>query len=192
VDRTSLLIHWLRPGRFDQLRAAFASIEIKQGEKQEEKRVQRDYCLPNLMKISIRFVTAAFCVAFAMQLPATEPASDPAETIRGFYRWYIGVVSANRTPARSEMKPFATNRLLNEIEKKSRGPDGLGADYFLDAQDFDKDWSKNISVKGVSIQGDKATATVEFRGREIARHSLQVALVRESGSWKVDKVKGRN
>ena len=144
------------------------------------------------MRLPIRWFTAVFCLSFALQLPSAEPASDPAETIRGFYRWYIGEVSANRTPARARMKQFATDRLLDEIKKKSSGPDGLGADYFLDAQDFDKDWSRNISVKDVAIQGEKATVTVEFRGTEIARHSLNVGLAREAGSWKVDKVKGRD
>jgi hypothetical protein len=144
------------------------------------------------MKTPIRSIISVLCLAFVAQSQAAETAADPGETIRGFYRWYLGVVSANRTPARAEMKRFATNRLLDEIEKKRSGPDGLDADYFLSAQDFDKDWSKNISVANISIQGEKATAAVELRGPEMGRHSLRVWLVREGGSWKVDKVEGRN
>ena len=67
----------------------------------------------------------------------------------------------------AEMKRFATDRLLREIDKMKKGPDGLNGDYFLDAQDFDEQWAKKISVPNVKIEGAKATAHASRRpGRD--------------------------
>ena len=73
-----------------------------------------------------------------------------------------------------------------------KGPDGLDGDYFTDAQDFDPLWAKQIEISAVKIQGDKSSAQVLLNGAKNMRKKLVVHLVREAGTWKVDKVQGRD
>jgi len=142
----------------------------------------------------------ALVAATALSLPAlaAEPAktagATPEESIRGFYSWYVTALVANRDPLkqRAEMKRFATDRLLKEIDKMKKGPEGLNGDYFLDAQDFDEQWAKKISVSNVKIEGAKAAAHVLLDGPEGMRKKLLVQLVNDAGGWKIDKVQGRD
>lgn len=141
----------------------------------------------------------ALAAATALSLPAhaAEPAktagATPEESVRSFYTWYVTALVANRDPMkqRAEMKRFATDRLLKEIDKMKKGPEGLNGDYFLDAQDFDEQWAKKISVSNVKIEGAKATAHVLLDGPEGMRKKLAVQLVNDAG-WKIDKVQGRD
>jgi hypothetical protein len=73
-----------------------------------------------------------------------------------------------------------------------KGPDGLDGDYFVDAQDFDPLWAKNISISDVQTHGDKSTALVLLNGSKGMRKKLFVQLAKEGGTWKVDKVQGRD
>jgi hypothetical protein len=125
---------------------------------------------------------------------AAESAATPEECIRNFYRWYVTNLVANRDPMkqRKEIRNYATERLLREIDRMAKGPDGLDGDYFVDAQDFDPLWAKNISISAVQIQGDKSSAHVFLKGAQGMEKNLVVHLVKESGTWKVDKVKGRD
>lgn len=146
-----------------------------------------------------RFLALVALLAAALGLPAqAEPAKSstatPEASIRSFYQWYVTALIANRDPMkqRAEMKRFATDRLLNEIEKMKKGPEGLNGDYFLDAQDFDDQWAKKIAVSNVKVEGAKATAHVLLDGGEGMRKKLVVDLVNEAGSWKIDEVQGRD
>jgi hypothetical protein len=105
----------------------------------------------------------------------------------------VGELVANRDPftnGRAELKRYATARLIREIDHARKGPDGLDGDYFVDAQDFDKDWGKNIDISKVEMKGDRATALVELKGNEMGTRKLHVTLLQENGRWKVDKVVG--
>lgn len=138
-------------------------------------------------------VALGFCSGMKAAEPSVAPDSNPADSIRSFYRWYVTELVANRNPLenRKELKRFATERLLKEIDRMKKGPDGLDGDYFVDAQDFDALWAKNITVSDVKISGTKATAEVLLAGKGDMRRRLQVSLVRDGGVWKVDKVTGR-
>lgn len=136
----------------------------------------------------------ALCVAGNAAEPTKASSSNPTESIRNFYRWYVTELIANRDPMnnRTELKRFATERLLKQIDKMKKGPDGLDGDYFVDAQDFDNLWAKNITVSNVAIHGTKATADVLLEGgTPDMRRRLKLNLLTESGTWKVDTVKGR-
>jgi hypothetical protein len=125
---------------------------------------------------------------------AERAAATPEDCIRNFYRWYVTNLVANRDPMkqRTEIRRYATERLLKEIGKMEKGPNGLDGDYFVDAQDFDPAWAKNISISDVKMQGDKSTALVLLNGGKGMRKKLFVRLALENGSWKVDKVEGRD
>jgi hypothetical protein len=141
-------------------------------------------------------LTLIAAVAFFPRTQAAEPAkasdASPEDCIRNFYRWYVTNLVANRDPMkqRAEIKRYATERLLKEIDKMTKGPDGLDGDYFVDAQDFDPLWAKNISISAVKINGDKSSAHVLLDGAKGMRKKLTVFLVKDGGTWKVDKVRG--
>ena len=132
------------------------------------------------------------CLIACSPLRAAPPAATPEDCIRGFYHWYVTNLVAKRDPMkqRKEMRQYATERLLKEINKMEKGPDGLDYDYFVGAQDFDPLWAKNISISDVKTQGEKSTAHVLLTGAPDMRKKLIVHLLKEEGTWKVDKVKG--
>ena len=148
------------------------------------------------MKRIALFLAPVIALAFFASGRAVEAtrASDPTDTIRSFYYWYVTVLVANHDPMknRAKMNRFVTDRLLNEIDKMVKGPDGLDGDYFVDAQDFDNKWAKNISVSKVRIHGTRVTAEVLLTGSESMNKRLSLDLVNEGGAWKIDKVQGND
>lgn len=137
---------------------------------------------------------AVVAIAGVGAVRAAEPAATPEDSIRNFYRWYVTNLVANRDPMkqRGELKRYATERLLKEIDKMEKGPDGLDGDYFVDAQDFDPLWAKRISISDVQTRGDKSKAHVLLDGSKGMQKKLLVHLVKDGGTWKVDKVQGRD
>lgn len=146
------------------------------------------------MKSLASVLGVVFVLGFSSATPAAEPSTaNPSDAIRSFYRWYVTELIANRNPMdnRKELKRFATERLLNEIDKMKTGPDGLDGDYFVDAQDFDNLWAKNITVSNLKVSGKNASAEVLLAGKGEMRRKLKVNLVSDGAAWKIDKVQGR-
>jgi hypothetical protein len=146
------------------------------------------------IKRFVAIISILFSISVALPAGAAESTATPEDCVRSFYRWYVTNLVANRDPLkqRAEIKRYATQRLLNEIAKMKTGPDGLDGDYFVDAQDFDPLWAKNISITGVQTRGSQSTAHVLLDGAKGMRSKLLVHLVKEGGGWKVDKVEGRH
>jgi copper chaperone CopZ len=48
----------------------------------------------------------------------------------------------------------------------------------------------SVSVSNVKVNGDKATANVEFKGGNLDEQTPEVALVEEDGNWKLDELTG--
>ena len=146
------------------------------------------------MKLIISVFAFIVVLGVSSGARAAEPSTaDPSDAIRGFYGWYVTELIANRQPMenRKGLKRFATERLLNQIDKMKNSPDGFGSDYFLDAQDFDNLWAKNITVSDVQVSGKNATAEVRLTGKGEMRRRLKVSLIRDGAAWKIDKVQGR-
>ena len=142
------------------------------------------------MKILCCLLAVVFAVAFAQ---ADEPTKNsPERVVHDFYQWYVQALLQNREPLEKEraaLRRSVSERLLKEIDRARKGPDGLDGDPFVDAQDFDREWSKNIIVAPAKITGSHATTTVELKGSEMGTRKLQLTLVQERGGWKVDRVK---
>ena len=146
------------------------------------------------MKPFISILAFIIALGFSSATGAAEPSTaNPSDAIRGFYRWYVTALIANKQPMenRKEMKRFVTERLLSEIDKMKKGPDGLDGDYFLDAQDFDNLWAKNIAVSDLKVSGKNASAEVLLAGKGEMRRKLKVNLVSDGTAWKIDRVQGR-
>ena len=134
------------------------------------------------------------CVSSALSLAqAKSPApGSPEEVTRSFYKWYVHALNQNSDPfdkKRVVLRRYVTERLIREIDKAIKGPDGLDGDYFIDAQDWDKDWERNIAVSSVVASKTSATALITLSGATMSR-KLRVALKQERGAWKIDKVEG--
>jgi hypothetical protein len=50
--------------------------------------------------------------------------------------------------------------------------------------------AQGVKVSNVSIDDEKATAEVEFKGESLGSQTLEVALVQQDGDWKLDQVEG--
>ncbi|MDX6261946.1 MAG: hypothetical protein QOH84_3634 [Kribbellaceae bacterium] len=50
--------------------------------------------------------------------------------------------------------------------------------------------AKSVKVSNVSVNDEKATAQVGFKGGPLDSQTLDVALVQEDGEWKLDRVEG--
>lgn len=149
--------------------------------------------MKQIASLFVAIIAVTLCHSASAAEPAKSLSSNPAETIRGFYHWYVTELIANRDPMsnRAELKHFATARLLKEIGQMKKGPEGLNGDYFVDAQDFDNQWAKKISISNVQINGKSATAEVMLKGATAdMNRRLKLNLALEGGTWKVDKVEG--
>ena len=147
-----------------------------------------------------RLVTILFTTLILTQfvLPALgqatqAPEQTPEMVIRSFYKWYVDALNKNIDPftkRRTTLSKYVTRRLIVEIDKAVKGPDGLDGDYFLDAQDWDKDWGNNIEISDMVNSGAQATATVKLSGKDMFNRRLKIVLKKEANIWKIDKVKG--
>lgn len=50
--------------------------------------------------------------------------------------------------------------------------------------------AESVDVSNVSVNGEKATAEAKFKGGSLGSQAIELALVEEEGSWKLDYVEG--
>lgn len=147
-----------------------------------------------ILTLAILLVTALNLTASATPA-AAQTSLTPEATVHSFYEWYVRTLNQNDEPIEKhpkEISKFVTRRLINSINRVLKSPDGLDADFFLSAQDWDKDWEKNISVSKAVIRGPQATVSVTLKGGPgFGNHRLRLGLRKEDGVWKIDSVNGR-
>lgn len=115
---------------------------------------------------------------------------SPEQTIRAFYGWYLEQLDGGQDPftdGRKQMQDYVSDRLIKEVEAKREAGE-MDADYFLNAQDFDKAWGKDIEISDLEVKGEKASANVELKSSEMGNQKLKVQLGKEGGAWKIDAV----
>ena len=152
------------------------------------------------MRVVRCFLLAVAVVLLAGGLPvrAEDAAADrttPQETLRRFYAWYVPALAGGEdllaAGRRGELRRYVSGRFLGRIDRARRGPDGLDGDPFLDAQDFDPQWGKQIAVRVIETREERVEAEVTLTGKELGVKRLHVILAREDGTWKLDHVGGR-
>jgi len=80
---------------------------------------------------------------------------------------------------------------MTSLNRARKRPDGIDADFFIDAQDFDETWEKkHLHVKEPGFRVTRATASVTLKGTSFD-DKLRVGLRKEGGVWKIDNVNGR-
>jgi Protein of unknown function (DUF3828) len=112
-------------------------------------------------------------------------ASNPDTTIKRAYDWYVEMAKTAQNPwqrARIDLKSLVTERFLTSIENTPPDLDGNG---MMDGRNFDA----RLAIENVSVNGGTATARVMVAGRMIGRQMLNVYLLKENRTWKIDDVK---
>jgi len=131
-----------------------------------------------------------------MAVPAWSQASkSPEQTVKDFYRWYLHELNAEREPRKERTKVNAVVSARLKRWFSSKAGREWDADYFIDAQDFDKDWETNIAVSKAVIRGNNADLRVTLGPKikapnAIGQHVLKLKMVKEAGGWKIDHVNG--
>lgn len=124
----------------------------------------------------------------------------PEETVRRFYEVYLRSLNQHEEPLerhRAELSKLVTQRLLKSYERASKSDTGINVDFFIEAQDWDDAWEKNITLSKARIQGTRATITVMLKGGTLGAdnktfdNKLKVGLRKEGGAWKIDTVNGK-
>jgi hypothetical protein len=131
--------------------------------------------------------------AAAESQPAASPeAPSPQATVAEFYRWYLHVLKANRNPLSDEkptLRKYVSAPLIARLEKQAASPDGMDADYFLQAQDFSDDWVSNIAVTDARVDRGSATMVVTLGAPGSERQRLNVSLIATDGAWRIRSVR---
>jgi hypothetical protein len=145
--------------------------------------------------VSLTLLWMALILSCAQTSTSAQTPASPEVSVQRFYSWYLHALNQNQNPLdkqQTELSKFITARLLMSLKRALKRPDGIDADFFIDAQDWDESWEKNISTSASTTQADRATVNVTLKGGEaFGTKRLKVGLRKESGAWKIDSVNGR-
>lgn len=125
-------------------------------------------------------------------------AKKPETAAKDFYKWYIAGLNAENY-AIEKQKPKMLKAVSTRLGKwlYSKDYEEYGADYFLDAQDWDKNWENNIGTSKAVVKGNAATLKLTLTSPPesegwTGKYVLTLKLLKENGAWKIDKVNNRN
>src|SRR5215831_16817659 len=107
---------------------------------------------PNLLSWLFLITVVLFPVAANAQ-------TSPEQTLKSFYKWYMHELNANHVPQKSAKANAASSTRLRRWFTTKAGRE-WDADYFIDAQDFDKSWETNIATSNAVISGAHADVQV--------------------------------
>ena len=121
--------------------------------------------------------------------------ATPEQTLTTFYKWYLHELNAERSPGPTSTKVSAVSSTRLRSWFRSKAGREWDADYFIDAQDLDKDWETNIAVDKAAIAGSRADVTVTLGPKNsepnaIGPRVLRIKMLKETGGWKIDRVNG--
>ncbi len=118
-------------------------------------------------------------------------AIQPAEIVREFYHWYLKALAQNKDPVSQDqptLRRFLSAGLLAEIDRRMKSPDGMEADYFIQAQDYLDEWLEDIVAVPVDTSSRAATVDVSLGAKVGKRYQLRVTLSKFADSWKISRV----
>lgn len=147
------------------------------------------------MKNKIKIIGFALFLFFIAGVSANyaQTANTPEQSAKSFYQWYIKELASESSPIRQK------KAVLKSVSRKlgsfiySSSYEEYGADYIIDAQDFDETW--RVSTTKAVVRGNTATLKVllksnRSRNEDFSR-SLALKMVKENGEWKIDRVNNR-
>jgi hypothetical protein len=148
--------------------------------------------LKNKIKI-IGFALFLFLVANIGSAFA-QTANTPESAAKNFYQWYVQELSregGNPIRQKKTMLKSVSKQLGNFIYSPSYQE--YGADYIIDAQDFDDSW--RVTTTKAVVRGNTATLKVLLKSTRPKNQgfsqTLPLKMVKENGEWKIDRVNNR-
>ena len=143
---------------------------------------------------TIAFALILFFVG-SLGASAAQAANTPEQAAKSFYEWYT------KELAREGGNPIRSRQtVLKSVSKRlgkfiySPAYQEYGADYIIDAQDFDDSWQ--VSTTKAIVKGNTATLKVALKSTRPKNQgfsqTLPVRMVRENGEWKIDRVNNRS
>jgi hypothetical protein len=146
--------------------------------------------LRNKIKI-IGFSAFLFLVA-NLGAASAQTANSPEQAAKSFYDWYVRELSregGNPIRQKKTMLKSVSKRLGNFIYSPSYQE--YGADYIIDAQNYDDSWQ--VSTTKAVVRGNTATLKVLLKStrpqNEGFSQTLPLKMVKENGEWRIDRVK---
>jgi hypothetical protein len=145
----------------------------------------------------MKLLLSAFLLLVALHISTFGQAKSPDAVAKDFYKWYLTELNAEREPIRqnrTRMKSFISKRLSRWVYSPSYSE--YGADYFIDAQDWEQSWVNGISATRPVLKGSTATVRVQFDPAKgvasgFGRRILPIKMVKEGGVWKIDTINDR-
>lgn len=137
-----------------------------------------------------------FLISGNANFSQAQAAQTPEQVATEFYKWYLSQLNRDRDP-RTQEKQKVLKYLSRRAGKwlYSIPPGEYGADYFIDAQDFDEEWQQTVSASKAIVKGNNASLTITLGvfkdGRKyqgIGKHVLRLKMVKEGGAWKIDRI----
>ena len=148
------------------------------------------------MKNKIKIIGFAVFLIFIANASANyaQTANTPEQTVKIFYEWYVKELSregGNPIQQKKTVLKSVSRKLGNFIYSPSY--EEYGADYIIDAQDFDESW--RVSTTKAVVRGNTATLKVLLKStrpkNEGFSKTLPLKMVKENGEWKIDLVNNR-
>ncbi|CAN5762579.1 hypothetical protein BH24ACI1_BH24ACI1_24350 [soil metagenome] len=125
---------------------------------------------------------------------AAKAANTPEQTAKNFYKWYLAELNregGNLVEKKTTVLKSVSKRLGKWIYSTAYGE--YGADYFIDAQNYDENWQ--VTTTRAVIKGNKAPLKVLFAapgGKPSKfKQTLVIKMVKEGNTWKIDSVNNR-
>ncbi|HTR76191.1 MAG TPA: hypothetical protein VMH33_13130 [Solirubrobacterales bacterium] len=98
------------------------------------------------------------------------------------------IETAATTQDPSNCTEYATQR-FNEQNEQTQGAEATSV-CEEEEESQEGSLTEKATVSNVSVEGEEATAEVEFEGGKLTEQKLEVALVEEEGQWKLDQIEG--
>lgn len=138
-----------------------------------------------MKRITIALLLVLLLLSNSLARP-TVVQTSPEDTVRRFYAWYLHRLSlndANPLKNRTEALKYLTPGFLQRVPRLTREMD---ADVIICAQDWDREWEKNIQVDAATVNGAQANTLVQLKGTEAGSVKVKVSLKKTTAGWRID------
>jgi len=98
-------------------------------------------------------------IVFTLYTGGSAQVVSPEQTAKDFYKWYLSELNAEREPIRDN-KRLMLQKVSTRLGKwlYSTAYEEYGADYILDAQDYEQSWVNGISAAPAATRAPPRTA----------------------------------
>jgi hypothetical protein len=127
------------------------------------------------------FISLALLVFTALPLAACGGGSSDADKI---------TETIEKAATTSDPSNCTELETLNFVEQNNQEQGKAALKTCEEEAEAEQEQAEGANVSNVSVDGEKATAEVEFEGGGLGQQSLEVALIKDEGNWKLDQIEG--